>query len=113
MYYKLNALVRTNTIILIVTGSETYKGAKSGAKFSRQKSVTATPLMEEDEPVETESSSQKSRLNAIIGKLKELIIQVSHNILFFYRRQKEEIWKGLNLSNLKDHYGNLRKCFKT
>ena len=91
MYYKLNALVRTNTFVaLVVTGSETYKGAKSGAKFSRQKSATATPLMEEDEPVETEASSQKSRLNAIIGKLKELIIQVSHDFQLFTVGKKKK-----------------------
>ena len=86
----------TNTIIvLLVTGSETYKGAKSGAKFSRQKSATATPLMEEDEPVETEASSQKSRLNAIIGKLKELIIQVSHD------------FKNILIVGKKRRYGNI------
>ena len=69
--------------------------------------------MEEDEPVETEASSQKSRLNAIIRKLKELIIQVSQKKKkYFNRRQKEEIWKGLNLSNLKDHSWESEKVFQ-
>lgn len=69
-------------MLLFHSGSELFKGTKSGAKFSKQKSLTATPLMEEEEPGETEASGQKIKLETIISKLKELIIQVSYESMF-------------------------------
>ncbi|XP_063958387.1 intermembrane lipid transfer protein VPS13B-like [Lytechinus pictus] len=57
-------------------GTETYKGPKSGGKFSRQKSQTATAVMESDDVTKAKGSSQVNRFHESIGKLKELIIQV-------------------------------------
>lgn len=55
-------------------GSETYKAPKS--KFSKQKSVTVTAVMEDGDVSKAEASSQVNQFDEVIAKLKELIIQV-------------------------------------
>ncbi|XP_071482656.1 intermembrane lipid transfer protein VPS13B-like [Diadema antillarum] len=57
-------------------GSGIPKAPKSGSRFSRQKSVTATPLNEDTEAEATEASSQAFPVIDLIVRLRDLVFQV-------------------------------------